>query len=113
MDFKKYYLDQALGNSYPVYRGSAFQKGYGLGGYFRKFFSWALPLLKEHGLPIAKNVGKEIVQNIASIANDAIEGKNIKESAKEKIKSSFNKIKQGKGIKGSVNLKKIQIKKNR
>lgn len=98
MDFKKYYLDQALGNSYPVYRGSAFQKGYGLGGYFRKFFSWALPLLKEHGLPIAKNVGKEIVQNIASIANDAIEGKNIKESAKEKFKSSFDKINQtGKG----------------
>lgn len=100
MDFNKYYLDQALGNSFPVYRGSTFQKGYGLGGVFRRFFSWALPLLKEHGLPLAKNLGKEIISNVASIASEAIDGKNVGESAKEKIKSSFEKLNQtGKGYK--------------
>ena len=31
MDFNKYYADQARGE-YPVFRGVAFQHGYGIGG---------------------------------------------------------------------------------
>ena len=43
-------MDQA-GGEYNVYRGSMYQKGYGLGGSFRKFFSWIIPLVKKHALP--------------------------------------------------------------
>ena len=100
MDFNKYYADQARGE-YPVFRGVAFQHGYGIGGVFRRFFSWAIPLLRQHALPIAKNVGKEVIQNIASIATDAIEGKDIAESAKEKVQTALDKLKDqsGKGYK--------------
>lgn len=115
MDFNKYYLDQASG--FPVFRGSAFQKGYGLGNVFRRFFSWALPLLKEYGLPVAKNIGKELITNTAAIATEAIDGKNIKESAKEKIQTSLEKFKQqqGKGLKrkSRKNSKKPKIKKRK
>ena len=59
-----------------------------------------MPLLRQHGLPLAKNVGKEIIQNVSSIAHDAIDGKDIKEGAKQKFKSSFEKLSQiGKGYK--------------
>lgn len=95
MDFNSYYINQA--NGYPVFRGASFQRGYGLGNVFRRFMSWAIPLFKEYGLPLVKSMGKEIVTNAASVANDAIEGKNIKESAKEKIIDSLEKLKQQKG----------------
>lgn len=105
MDFNKYYLDQA--NGYPVFRGAPMQRGYGLGNVFRRFISWAMPFLKEYGLPVAKNIGKEIITNAASVANDAIEGKDIKESATQKFKTSLEKLTQrGKGIKRKRNLEK-------
>lgn len=110
MDFKSYYLNQADGS---VFRGAAFQKGYGLGGAFRRFFTWFLPLLKEHTLPIAKNFGKEIVQNVANIANDAINGENIEESAKKHVENSMKKINQsGKGYIKKRNLKNTKLKSN-
>lgn len=108
MDFNKYYLDQA--NGFPVFRGVQFQIGNGLGNVFRRFMSWAIPYFKEYALPVAKNIGKEIISSAASVANDAIEGKDIKESAKEKLKTSFDKLTQrGKGIKRKRN----KIKKTR
>lgn len=112
MDFNKYYVDQATGN-YPVFRGSAFQRGYGLGNIFQRFFSWALPLLKQHALPIAKQIGKEVVSNVAGIANDAIEGRDIEESAKEKFKNSLEKIQKGRGQKRKKSFHKSVSKKYR
>lgn len=103
MDFNNYYLNQASG--IPVFRGSIYQRGYGLGNAFRRFISWAIPILKEYGLPVVKSVGKEIISNVASIANEAIDGRNIKESAKEKFKTSLEKIQQGKGIKKRKQIK--------
>jgi len=100
MDFNKYYMDQAVGNSFPVFQGPLFQRGYGLGNVFKRFISWAIPLLKDYALPIAKNVGKEVINTAASVAQEAIEGKDIKESAKEKIKNTLQNLKQtGKGLK--------------
>ena len=99
MDYNQYYLDQAKGSiqQYQVFRGSPFQRGYGLGNAFKRFFTWAIPLLKQYAMPIAKNVGKEIVNNVANVANDAIEGKNIKDSVKDRIQTSLEKLKNQKG----------------
>lgn len=103
MDFNKYYVQQAetAQSGLPVFRGVQFQRGYGIGNFFRRFISWAIPLLKQNALPIAQNIGKEVVENVAAIAKDAIEGKDIKESAKEKFKTSLEKIanQKGKGTK--------------
>ena len=38
MDWNKYYLDQAGGGNYNYYTGELYQKGYGLGGTFKRFF---------------------------------------------------------------------------
>lgn len=125
MDYKTYYLNQA-GNGYPVYIGTPYQKGYGLGGVFRKFFKWVLPILKEHALPIVKTVGKEVLRGASNIANDKLNGKNLKESAKARIKESLNSlaesVQSGEGykrkqkqnkIKKLISIKKFSKKKKR
>lgn len=78
-----------------VYRSVLYQKGYGLGydfdpgevhglGFADGFMSlirYAMPVLKS-GLQF---LGKQAVSTAANIAQDAIEGKNVKEAAKEHI----------------------------
>ena len=54
MDFYNYYLNQADRN---YFRGTPYQRGYGLGGAFKSFFRWILPLIK----PIAQNVGRDLI----------------------------------------------------
>lgn len=111
MDFNRYYLDQAEGN---YFKGPAFQRGYGLGGAFRRFFSWFLPILKENTLPLVKNVGKEIVQSVSNIAQDAINGQKLEESSKNRISESLQKLSQvGKGYKRKRNLKNRKSLKNK
>lgn len=108
MDFKKYYLQQTGGN-YPIFRGTHFQRGYGIGGVFRRLFSWFMPILKEHALPASKNIGKEIIKSTSDFANDLIDGK------KDFFISDKNpnKNQKGNGYKRKRNLKKDIKKKNK
>lgn len=102
MDFNKYYVDQATNSRYPVFRGMDVQRGYGLGGIFKKFFSWIMPIVREHALPVTKSIGKEMLKGAINVANDSLEGKNVKESAKSRTKEVLNTIKEtqlGKGYK--------------
>lgn len=110
MDFNSYYQKQADGN---YFRGASFQKGYGLGGAFRRFFSWFIPLIKEHALPVVKTIGKEVVNGVANIASDTINGEDLEDSTKKRIKETFMKLNQsGKGYKRKRNLKNKRLKKN-
>lgn len=110
MDFKNYYLNQANGN---YFRGVAFQKGYGLGGAFRKFFSWFIPVLKESAFPVLKNVGKNVVQSISDIAKDSIEGNDLEDSSFKRLKEGVERIQSGKGYKRKRNLKNKRLKSNK
>ena len=74
MNYKKYYEDQ-IGSDYPVFRGYGNQRGHGLGGIFKTLFK---PLAKKGALAL----GSEAVKTVTNIANDAINGKNVKESVK-------------------------------
>ncbi len=38
-------------NEQQFYKGLTYQKGYGIGDQFRRFFNWITPLLKKHALP--------------------------------------------------------------
>ena len=93
MDFNKYYVDQASNSRYPVFRGMDIQRGYGLGGIFKKFFSWIMPIVREHALPVTKTIGKEMLKGAINVANDSLEGKNVKESAKSRTKEVLNNLK--------------------
>ena len=94
MSFEKYYTDQA-NSKLPVFRGSAYQRGYGFGDVFKKIFRWIVPIVKEHAKPIAKKVGKETLKTVAHIASDTLDGKNFTTSVKNRVKDTLSKIPDG------------------
>ncbi|GFX85347.1 uncharacterized protein F54H12.2 [Trichonephila clavipes] len=67
-----------------LHSGQSFQKGYGIGGWFKRLFRSALPFLSRG----AKSVGKEVLRTGAQIANDLLEGRNLQESAEERAKET-------------------------
>ena len=108
-------------NKKNIFRGPQIQKGYGqrgagLGGLFKKFMKWIVPLANKHVLPIietgAKNIGNQIVNSASNFARDTIDGKNIKESASKRYNEAVDNLKQkaesflqGEGIKKSIKRK--------
>ena len=111
-----------LGGVQNVFRGPMYQQGYGLGGYFKKFFRWLMPIAERHVMPHIKSgietVGKQAVESASRIANDTISGRNIQEAAKEHVSQAIDNLKQkaektlsGKGVKKKKN-KKIILKKS-
>ncbi|GFW21814.1 uncharacterized protein F54H12.2 [Trichonephila clavipes] len=79
--YEDYFVNQA-GNGLSYYQGQSFQKGYGIGGWFKRLFRFALPFLSRG----AKSVGREVLRTGAQIANDLLEGQNLQESAEERAK---------------------------
>ena len=69
-----------------------FQRGHGFGDVFKKFFRWIVPIVKQYALPIASTVGKEAFKSAVNIANDTIDGENLTDSTKERIKESLNML---------------------
>ena len=102
MDLDQYFLGNQQSNSqFPVFRGVRYQRGYGLGGVFRKLFRYIIPIVKEHGVPLLKTVGKTALKSAANLANDAIDGKDLKESAKLRLKETFENIKNNSNFSGN------------
>ena len=111
MDYSNYYLNQANSSSFPVFRGMISQKGYGLGGIFRKFFSWIMPIVREHAIPVTKSIGKEVIKGAVNLAKDSLDGSDIKDSAKARLKEVINNISEkqiGRGKKRKNNNKKYK-----
>ena len=100
MDYHQYYKNQAETN-FPVFRGVKYQRGYGLGGVFRRLFRFIMPMVKEHGLPLLRSVGESAIKGVSNLANDAIKGKNFKESAEQRFKETFKELKDKTLMKGS------------
>src|SRR5579863_2486931 len=85
--YTDYYKRQA-GLGVPVFEGAEFQRGHGLGSLFSSLFRSSLPLLKRAGLYL----GRQAVRTGFDIAQDALNNRNIGESAKEHFKSMGNRI---------------------
>ena len=86
-DFEDYYLNQE-GNGLLYYKGQSFQKGYGIGGWFKKIFRTVLPLISKG----TKTIGKEVLRTGTQIAGDVLEGKDIRESAEVRTKEAGRKL---------------------
>ena len=69
------------GNGLAGFEGVRYQKGFGLLG---NLFAKALPYLKQFG----KYIGKKLLGLGSDIASDVVDGKPIKESVKQRVKSS-------------------------
>jgi hypothetical protein len=72
---RNHYLRQQRGGNITGYRGARFQRGYGIGGIFKRY---AIPLFKQG----AKVVGKRALQAATEVGQDVLRGKNVRESAK-------------------------------
>jgi hypothetical protein len=105
--------------SYELYRAPLYQRGYGLGGTFRKFFSWIVPLVRKHAVPALelglKTVGHTALSTAADIAKDVVSGKNVREAAEERINSAVDSLREraenkleGRGIKRQRKSKKFK-----
>jgi hypothetical protein len=87
--YHDYYLYQAR-RGYPVYVGTCYQRGHGLGSIFGGLFKAAVPLLKKG----AKTLGREALKTGLNIAEDVLAGKNLKQAAKSRLKSTGQNLLQ-------------------
>ncbi|GFY78713.1 uncharacterized protein F54H12.2 [Trichonephila inaurata madagascariensis] len=85
--YESCYVNQA-GNGFSYYQGQSFQKGYSIGGWFKRLFRTALPFLTRG----AKSVGKEVLKTRIQIANDLLEGQNLEDAAKHRAKEIGRKL---------------------
>jgi len=135
MNWNDYYMEQAGGADYNTYRGSLYQRGYGMGGMFGRFWKWVVPLIARNAVPLLKEagkaVGKEALGSVVNITKDALVGRPIKETIRENANSAIDNLKlkaydnidnlklkaedalRGKGIKRRRSMKKMIILKKR
>lgn len=84
----KYYSDQVGDGVGVVFEGSTIQRGSGVGNLLSGIFKSTLPLLKTG----AKTIGKELLRTGASVAKDALQGRNFAESASENFKEAGSNL---------------------
>ena len=112
-----YYSNQP--SNFPVFRGLKYQKGYGLGGVFKRLFKWIMPIIQERAVPILKTVGKSVIKGTSNLARDALSGKNVKQSANDRFEETLKELSdeagvmKGNGVIGSRVNTPIKRKKNR
>lgn len=77
-----YYRQQAVqsGHGLDGFYGSPYQRGAGLGSFFRSLFSMAIPVIKRVAGSTARTVGKQALSAIGNVAADVTSGRNFKES---------------------------------
>ena len=92
------YFTNKCGGNLNFYKGPTFQKGYGLGDQFKRFYRWIVPLFKKHAVPHIesglKTIGKEVLYSASNIAKDVAEGRNLKDSTQSNLNASINNLKE-------------------
>ena len=87
--YHDYYIHQA-GKGYPVFAERRYQRGHGLGSIFGGLFKAAMHLLKKG----AKTLEREALKTRLNIARDVVQGRNIKQAAKSRMKSTGENLLQ-------------------
>ena len=86
------YYSRKVGGEIPVFKGSRYQRGHGLGsvlgGLFRRF---VIPLFTTHGKTLALNA----LRTGVDVAEDVLgSGKTLKESAKKRVPEGIKRTAQ-------------------
>ena len=87
--YHDYYIHQVR-KGYPVFVGRRYQRGHVLGSIFGGLFKAAMPLLKKG----AKTLGREALKTGLNIAGDVVQGRNIKQAAQSRLKSTGENLLQ-------------------
>ena|SRR5437867_8594516 len=99
-----YYANQAsqVGYGMPGFKGIPYQRGAGLGSFFRSLFRMAVPIIKS----VAGKVGHEALSTGANIASDIVRGRPALEALEEHgrqgasklLKEASEKVQKGRGL---------------
>ena len=73
-----------------MFSGRRYQRGHGLGSILGGLFKAAMPLLKKG----AKTLEREALKTGLNIAGDVVQGRNIKQAAKSRLKSTGENLLQ-------------------
>ena len=80
------------------FKGPPYQLGYGLGGSFRKFFKWIVPLVKQHALPQIQSgisdIGRTAMSSVSDFARDVADGRDLKTSANTHASRAISAVKE-------------------
>jgi hypothetical protein len=110
MSYEHYYLQQA-GNGLPAYAGVPFQRGHGLGSIIGGLFRGALPILRNVG----KAVGKQLLRSGLDVANDVVSGNNVKKALKRRAREGAANLlggQRGSGVGGVHKKRRVTPKRN-
>ena len=72
-------VEQQYGNGYPSFVGMPYQRGMGIGSFFRGLFRAVAPIVRSVG----KTAGREALRAGAGILTDTLQGRDIKDSVNE------------------------------
>lgn len=111
-----YYGNQALQTGFGIegYHGTPYQRGAGLGSFFKALFRMAVPVFKSVG----KQVGKHALSAGANVMSDVVKGQPIFESMKKHSRAETSKLlneagqalQDGEGLGMSINTRKNRSK---
>jgi hypothetical protein len=79
--YHNYYANQ-VGRGFGVFQGSTIQRGHGIGNLLRGLAKSTLPLLKQGG----KMLGKQLLNTGVGIVKDVMDGENLGVSARKNFK---------------------------
>lgn len=81
----EYFLSQAgqTGHGMDGFKGFQYQRGHGLGSFFRRVFRSIFPVVKRVGKSALKSAGKEALSLGASVAGDLVKGRELGNSLEE------------------------------
>lgn len=110
-------LEQQYGNGYPSFVGMPYQRGMGIGSFFRGLFRAVAPIVRSVG----KSAGREALRAGAGILTDTVQGRDVRESLKEHgikalsntLKESGDIIQSGRGLGTRKGLKRTRHRKRR
>ena len=99
-DCNVYYLKNQNGGALAGFSRTRIQRGYGLGSFFKSIAHVAVPLVKRD----VNAIGQKAIETAVNVGHDVLEGKNVKEAAKNRGRQAVNDLaKQGvNNIKGQI-----------
>ena len=93
--YSNHYVSQSGGGGIPIFYGRRTQAGHGLGNIFSSLGRVALPFVQSlmpHFKSAAKYLGKKALDTGMNIVGDVISGRDIKESATERLKDTGRSV---------------------
>ena len=103
--YESYYLNQ-VGSG--VYRGTQYQRGYGLGNIFSSIGKSILPLIKSG----AKALGEQTLHSGVTFGSDILNGQNAKQAAVRRAKEVGSNLLQ-RAVKRNIPQKRLQKKRRK